>query len=130
MALFPVSPSPAVYSCDNIYVVKNNPPPQRQQITSFHVLEFSFVGICGGFAGLKLAAYWGEAGWLVGVLVGVTCGFLLLRALWLLAGLYHRFRPLRPPCRQGPCHSDDYELRVVAKERSWEAENKCKWGDT
>jgi hypothetical protein len=66
----------------------------------------------------------------VGGLVGVVFGFLLLYALGLLADFYCRFRPLRPTCRQGKCHSEDYEVKVVAKEGSWESENRCKCGDT
>jgi len=110
--------------------VKNNSPPQRPQITVFHVLWLTFIAICAFFAGRNLAVYWGKAGWVVGGLVGIVCGFLLLYALRLLVGFYHRFRPLRPTCRHGKCHSEDYAIKVVAKEGSWESENRCKCGDT
>jgi hypothetical protein len=110
--------------------VKNNSPPQRPQITVFHVLWLTFITVCAFIAGRKLAFYWGKAGWAVGGLVGIACGFLLVYALWLLADFYHRFRPLRPTCRHGKCHSEDYKIKVVAKEGSWESENQCKCGDT
>ncbi len=114
---------------DNSKTVENTLLPQRSQFTVFHVLWLSFVFICAYLAGRKLAIYWGKAGWVVGALVGVACGFLLFHAFWLLATLYQRFRPLRPPCRQGRCRSNDYEIRVIAKEGSWESESKCKCGD-
>jgi hypothetical protein len=110
--------------------VENNPPPQSPQITLFHVLWLTFIAICGFFAGRKLAFYWGKAGWAAGALLAIGCGFLLLYGLLLLANFYYRFRPLRPICRHGNCHSDDYEIKVAAKEGSWESENQCKCGDT
>jgi hypothetical protein len=110
--------------------VKNNPPPQRLQITLFHVLWLSFIFTCAFFAGRTLAVYWGKWGWVAGGLIGITCVFLLLYALWLLAELYYRFRPLRPTCRRGKCQADEYEIKVVVKEGSWESENRCKCGDT
>jgi hypothetical protein len=110
--------------------VENNPPPQRPQFTVFHVLWLTFIAICSFFAGQKLSFYWGKVGWAVGVLLGIACGFLLIYGLWLLADFYYRFRPLRPICRHGKCHSDDYEIKVVAREGCWESENRCKCGDT
>jgi hypothetical protein len=117
-------------ACDNTPNVRTNSPPQSLQPTVFHLLWLTFVVICAFFVGRNLAAYWGKAGWAVGGLVGIACGFLLLYSLWLLAGFYHRFRPLRPTCRRGRCHSEDYKMKVVVKESSWESENQCKCGDT
>jgi hypothetical protein len=110
--------------------VKNNSPPQRPQITVFHLFWVSFVIACGLFASRKLALHWGKVGWLVGGLIGILSGVLLLYSLWLLAEFYYRFRPLRPTCRNGKCRSDEYEINVVAKEGLWESENRCKCGDT
>ena len=116
--------------CDNTETVKKDSPPQRVQITAFHVLWLVFIATCAFFAGRKLAVFWGRAGWVVGGLVGIAGGLLLLYALWLLADFYYRFRPLRPTCRHGKCHSEDYEIKLVVKEGSWETENRCKCGDT
>lgn len=110
--------------------MKNNSPPQRSQITLFHVLWLIFVAMCSRFAGRKLVVYWGNAGWVVGVLVGIACGFLLIYVLWLLSSFYYRFRPLRPTCRQGKCHPEDYEIRPVLNDGFLESENRCKCGDT
>ena len=110
--------------------MKNNTSSQRPQITVFELLGVSFICICAISAARKLAVYWGRAGWIAGGLVGIACGFLFIYALWLLSDVYHRFRPLRPTCQQGKCHSADYQINVVVKEGSWEAENRCNCGDT
>jgi hypothetical protein len=110
--------------------MKNDFPPKGPQITAFDVLWLTFISTCAFFGGRKLAVYWGKVGWVVGGLVGIVCGFLFLYALWLLADFYHRFRPLRPMCQHEKCRSQDYEIKIVAKEGSWESENRCKCADT
>jgi hypothetical protein len=84
---------------------------------------------CALLAGRKLAVYWGKAGWGAGGVIGILRGVFLFYAVVLVDYLYHRFRPLRPTCRQGKCRSNDYGIKIVVKGASSESENRCKCGD-
>jgi hypothetical protein len=64
----------------------------------------------GHFAGHALGQRWGILGWFIGVPAGLAFGLLLMQAFVVAGKLYHRYRPLRPVCRQGKCGPTNYSL--------------------
>lgn len=76
-----------------------------------NVFELGFVLIvvlAGYYVGKTLGFYWGTLGWVAGFILGIVSAASLFIGLFRLVDLWHRWRPMRPPCRSGKCMSGDY----------------------
>ncbi len=78
------------------------------------------VGIIwvGCICGKALGAYFGVPGWIAGFVLGGALVPAVCYVLRRLLDLWHRWRPLRPICREGNCSSDDYKLLDCSEERA------------
>jgi hypothetical protein len=65
------------------------------------------IGFCVYFVGKSLALNFGVLGWIIGVFVGGNIPILMRQGLVLFLDKYF---PSRPPCKNGTCHAQDYEI--------------------
>jgi MFS family permease len=64
----------------------------------------------GYFCGKWLGFHCGVVGWILGFLVAIILGGAGLVIMRKLLVLWHKWRPFRPPCKNGKCSNDDYEF--------------------
>jgi hypothetical protein len=94
-------------------------------VNIFQLLVLVGIVVAGCYVGRHLASYWGIPGLIGGFILGVGSAVLVFGGLFRLVMLWHRWRPMRPPCRNGTCMSDNY--RVVSWTRD-EAVFQCGCG--
>lgn len=65
-----------------------------------------------GFAtGWWLSIQIGFWGWCIGIVLGFGLVFTGLSGIRRTLDFYYKFRPLRPVCRNGNCHAEDYRYQ-------------------
>jgi hypothetical protein len=90
------------------------------------------VGASAFFGGLFLGreSLLGSAlGSLAGLAVGCTSLIVLSELLAILARVFGRYRPFRPACKNGLCHSDDYEIASLYSKHLGGVVFRCRCGD-
>lgn len=84
-------------------IIKN----KEQHINIFELIIFVLFIICGSYSGKLLAVYFGLAGRIIGFVVGFSLAVLVY---YLIMHFWNKWFPIDPPCKNGKCLSNDYEL--------------------
>jgi hypothetical protein len=99
-------------------------------MTLIELALFLINVVIGCFIGIRIYAASGSI--LFGV-VGLIVGFLLSILFWILLrkilDVWYKIFPLRPPCRQGKCDSDDYRFNIELSKSIKKDVFVCKCGD-
>jgi hypothetical protein len=95
-------------------------------VSLIELLSVTLIITCGFLLGHSLGQRWGMTGWLVGIPMGIALGFLPLLGLVAAGKVYHRYRPLRPICRQGKCGAEAYSVIKITPQ-GWSF--RCRCGD-